>query len=604
MATLLTCRLLSKAYHARPLFEGLSISFSDDERAALIGPNGAGKSTLLRIFAGHEAPDSGEINAPRSVRVGHVTQEDVFPAGATVASVLADAIADQYREPHERETQVNIALTRHGLPPGDQPVAALSGGWRKRLAIVRELIIGPDLLLLDEPTNHLDLDGILWLEDLLRTARFALIVVSHDRHFLENTTRRTIEINPAYPEGYYSVDGPYSRFIEKRADFLAGQRTQQVSLAGKVRRELEWLKRGAKARTGKSKARKDAAARIMSELRGLQTRNGRDVAAEINFDATGRQTKKLLVAEELSKQLGGKPLFSDVGVWLTPGARLGLLGPNGSGKSTLIRVLTGELEPDSGRIKRADDLRVVLFDQQREELPKERTLSQALCGESDYVNYRGQQIHVAGWAQRFLFRSEQLNMEVGQLSGGEQARILIARLMLQPADILILDEPTNDLDIPSLDVLEESLEQFAGAIILVTHDRFMLDRICDEVIALDGNGEAHTYSGYAQWLDARRRSRQSPVAEKSDKKAKPAPRKSAAARPKKLSYKEQLEFDQMEERILEAEARAEECRAAVEDPAVASAHVELGRRCELLHEAEACVEKLYARWAELDAKQG
>ena len=600
MATLLTCQAITKGFHAKPLFEDLSLGLVDGEHIGLIGPNGAGKSTLLRIVAGLEPIDGGEMNVRRSARVGYLAQEDRFPNDATVATVLGDAIAADCPEPHERDAQVAIMLSKLGFPSPDDKVEALSGGWRKRLALARELIRQPDLLLLDEPTNHLDLDGILWLEELLRGATFAFVTVSHDRRLLDRVTTRMVELSAAYPGGTFSVEGSYSRFLTKRAEFLEGQQAQQKSLAGRVRREIEWLKAGAKARTTKAKYRVQAAGRMQSELADLRTRNRQLGGAEIEFDSTGRKTKKLLVAEGLAKGLGGRKLFEDVAVWLSPGSRLGLLGGNGSGKSTLIRVLSGALPPDAGTIKRADDLRVVVFDQQRDALPKDITLSQALCGESDTVIFRGRPIHVAGWAQRFMFRAAQLKMKVGDLSGGEQARILIARLMVQPADVLMLDEPTNDLDIDSLDVLEESLEQFPGAIVLVTHDRFMLDRICDQILALDGRGRVDVYADVAQWQAAQARPAESPAAPKPRRKVtnKPTPE-----RGQRLTFKEKQELEQMEAAILAAEAQQDACRKAVEDPRIAADHVELQKACEVLHAAVQRVAALYARWEELEAKR-
>ncbi len=359
------------------------------------------------------------------------------------------------------------------------------------VALARQLVRDPDLLLLDEPTNHLDLEGILWLEELLSAARFSFLVISHDRYFLENVTNRVIDLNQSYADGYLSIKGTYSDFLLKRDEYLDAQAARETALASRVRREVEWLHRGAKARRTKAKGRIQQAGQMMEDLAELKTRNAGQSAMQIDFSATHRQTRKLLSAKDVKKEMGGRLLFDHLNMVLSPGTRLGLLGRNGSGKSTLIRLLSGQLQPDSGEVWLAEGLRVVVFDQSRRQLDRNLTLRQAISlNGTDTVVYRDQGMHITAWARQFLFRAEQLDMPVSNLSGGEQSRVLIARLVQQPADLLILDEPTNDLDIPSLEVLEESLSDFPGALLLVTHDRFMLDRVSTELLALDGQGGA------------------------------------------------------------------------------------------------------------------
>ena len=602
VAILLTCDNLSKAFGPRQLFSGISISFAQDERIGLIGPNGAGKSTLLRILAGLEHADAGEINTKRNLRLQYAPQEETFPAGRSVEDVMLDALADSHMEPHDQRTRVAILLHRVGLMRPEQPVETLSGGWRKRLGIARRLLCEPELLLLDEPTNHLDLDGITWLEDLLASASFACIMVSHDRYFLENSANRIVELSQAFPQGYFSVPGTYSDFVQKRADFLDAQAAEQQAVASRVRREIEWLRRGAKARTTKAKGRIQSAGRMMDELGELQARNAQKGSAQIDFAATERQTRKLLECRKVSKSLGGRPILAGLDLVLAPGTKLGLVGPNGSGKTTLIRVLTGELEPDSGEVRRADNLRIVCFDQAREQLDRAQTLRQALLlGRSgDTVVYRGTSMHVSGWARRFLFHTQQLDMAVADLSGGEQARVLLARLMLRAADVLILDEPTNDLDIGTLEVLEESLEDFPGALVLVTHDRFMIDRLCTELVGLDGLGGHGMYGSLGQYQRAMERASQPKPAEKKPAVAPPAPPKPAGA--KRLTWNEQRELEQMETRIHEAESAAAECQQQMSDPAVLSDHAKLAEICRKATETQELVRKLYARWEELEAK--
>ena len=593
MSVLLSCRDLTKSYGHRTLFTDIAIDVRDGERIGLIGPNGAGKSTLFRIFAGLETPDRGEVARLRKARIGFLPQESTFDGDKTVEETVLEATADLDLEEHERHTQVGITLGKVGFTDPEQKVGILSGGWKKRVALARELVRQPDLLLLDEPTNHLDLEGILWLEELLASASFAYVVISHDRYLLENATNQIIEFDKVYPEGYLRAEGAFSDFLTRREEFVEMQARQELTLANKVRREVEWLKRGARARTTKSTARTAEAQRLMSELRTMQGRNAVGGSVGIDFEATGRKSTKLINAIGISKQLGGRPLFGDLSFELTPGTKLGLLGRNGSGKTTLLRCLTGEMTPDAGTLERAEGLRVVVFDQDRRQLDRTASLKRALSPNSDTVEYRGRSYHLTAWAKRFLFRPEQLDVPVSDLSGGEQARILIARLMLKPADVLLLDEPTNDLDIASLEVLEESLEDFPGALVLVTHDRSLLDRLCSAIVGLDGIGGSRVFSDYTQWTAA-----QAEADAVVKKAAKAAPRESAKPK-RKMSYKEQKEFEAMEAKILEGEQALAARHADVD--AAGTDHVRLKSACEALQTAQDTVDRLYRRWQELEA---
>jgi ATP-binding cassette subfamily F protein uup len=595
---LLSCESITKSYGARPLFDGISLAISDDERLGLIGPNGSGKSTLVEILAGIKDADSGTVSLRKLTRLAYVPQNSVFEPGVTVARVLERAASALHLDEHEREALIHETIGKTGFTNAEAPAATLSGGWRKRLAIAAELVRNPDVLLLDEPTNHLDLEGILWLERLVTNARFASLIVSHDRYFLENVATHMGEINRAYPGGLFYVRGNYGEFLEKKEAFLHAQAQHQEALENRVRTELEWLRRGPKARTTKSKARIQNAGRLIDELADVSQRS-RITTAQIDFSATDRRTKKLLAAENLSIALGGRTLFRDLNVILKPGLRLGLVGPNGSGKTTLLKLFAGELEPDSGRIERADLLRTVTFEQNRDTLDLSSTLKRALAPEGDIVIFRDRTIHVNGWAKRFLFTDEQLEMPVASLSGGERARVLIARLMLRPADLLLLDEPTNDLDIPTLELLEENLMDFGGALVLVTHDRYMLDRVSTSVLGLDGDGGAQVYADYSQWEESRRQKK--PQGKDGPRPESPAP---AGASPpkKKLSYMEQREWEQMESLILEAEAELERHQSALADPQVASDGEALQRSYAQMQAAQLRVDELYGRWAELEAK--
>jgi len=594
MAVLLSGSGLGKAFGARVLFDNLSLSLSEGDRTGLIGPNGAGKTTLLEILAGREAPDAGTRALRKQTRLAYVPQDSVFGPDDTVGSVLRAALHGLPLEDQEKATRVDVILGRAGFDSGTATATALSGGWRKRLAIAAALVTSPDVLLLDEPTNHLDLDGILWLESAIQVAN-ACLFVTHDRYFLENVATRMVEVNAVYPQNTFQVNGNYSEFLERREDFLEAQAKQQESLATKVRREVEWLRRGPKARTGKSRARVDSAGRLISELSAATARS-RTATAKIDFTASDRKTKRLIEAEGISKTLGGHRLFRNLNLTLSPGIRIGLVGANGSGKTTLLKILEGTMEPDEGTIQRADRLQIVSFAQDRgEHLDLEASLRRTLCPEGDSVIYRGRPIHVAGWAKRFLFRDEQLDLPVSKLSGGERARVMIARLMLAPADVLLLDEPTNDLDIPTLEVLEDSLLEFAGAVVLVSHDRYMLDRVSTTVIGLDGDAGG-IFADYSQWEASRN---DQPSAEKSMVKE---PRLPAAAEApkKKLSYLEQREWDGTEAKILEAE---EELAGLQRELDAAGSDVKrYTASYEKLQAAQQRVEDLYARWAELESK--
>jgi ATP-binding cassette subfamily F protein uup len=445
---------LSKRYGAAPLFQDISFTVSENARIGVIGPNGSGKSTLLEMLIGRVKPDSGDVAIRKGTRLSYVAQISEFAPGVTIRSVIERALERVAGPESERDSRLAETLGRAGFSDLTGEAATLSGGWRKRLAIAEALVQAPDVLLLDEPTNHLDLAGIAWLESVLQNASFATVVVSHDRYFLENVATEMVELNRVYENGALRVAGNYSAFLEAEEKYLHAQKKRQESLENRVHTELEWLRRGPKARATKAKARIDKAQEMIGELAQMNARN-RTASADIEFSATNRKSKQLITLENVFYGFGSRSLFQDIQFSVTSGMRAGLVGPNGSGKTTLLRLLRGDIKPESGTIRRADGLRVVYFDQNRQ-LDPELTLRRALAPDSDSVIYQDRVIHVAGWAERFLFSAENLNQRVSRLSGGERARVLIAQLMLQPADVLLLDEPTNDLDIPTLEILEES----------------------------------------------------------------------------------------------------------------------------------------------------
>jgi ATP-binding cassette subfamily F protein uup len=578
MPPLLSCQSVSKSYSSRPLFRDITLILDENERLGLIGPNGSGKSTLMKIFAGLVSPDGGAVTTRKGLRVAYVAQDEQFPADKTVNQVLLDAIPPDTDE-HMRDAEAAIMLTRMEFPDPDQLAGQLSGGWRKRLALACQLIKNPDLILLDEPTNHLDMEGVLWLENLLTDARFAFVLVTHDRAFLENVCERIVELNASYAEGYLSVKGGYSDFLLQRQEYMTAQAHLEQSMASKLRREIAWLQRGARARQKKSSSRTKEAFKLIDAHAEVKFRNTQDVSIDVDFSATGRKTKDLLVAKGVEKSIGGRTLFTGLEFALRPGIKLGLMGPNGSGKTTLLRILAGELNPDRGTIKRADALRIVVFDQNRAQLDQSKSLKESLCPSGDSVVFRDRSLHVATWAKKFLFKPDQLNMPISYLSGGEQARILIANLMLKPADILILDEPTNDLDIPSLEVLEDSLEDFPGAVVLVTHDRMMLENVSNATLVLDNK-------------------------KKVPQAAQEQPAEAAPAEPKRrgLSTNEKKELTEIAAKIEDAEREVIRVESQLTDQKISSNHVKLQEIMRDVEAAKRKVEALYERWQDLEKR--
>jgi ATP-binding cassette subfamily F protein uup len=603
MPPILNAQGVSKRFGATALFQDIAFPVSDGDRIGLIGPNGAGKSTLLAVLAGETESDTGEVVTRKRARIGYVKQVSEFAAGETARVVLMRALVAAGVPEGEREQRLRETLGRAGFEDMEVVATTLSGGWRKRLAIAEAVVSAPDVLLLDEPTNHLDLEGIEWLEGMLRAAPYACVVVTHDRYFLENVASEVVELNRVYAEGLLRVRGTYSKFLEGRENYMEAQQRMQEGLRNRVNTEIEWLRRGPKARATKAKARIDNAHGLIAKLADVDSRT-RTASAGIEFAGTDRQSKRLIEMEGVGVTLGGREILRDVDFVVANGVRVGLVGANGSGKTTLLRVMTGELAPTAGRVKTAAGLRIVYFSQMRE-LDESLTLRRALAPDADAVVYQDRVVHVASYAAKFLFTGDQLNQPVARLSGGERARVLIARLMLQPADVLMLDEPTNDLDIPTLEILEESLLEFKGALVLVTHDRYMLDRVSNVVLGLDGRGNAAKFADYSQWEEWKEQGlgiRDQGLEKPSGLPASTQPAKGAAK--KKLSYMEQREFDAIESRVEEADVRLDEARMHVADPSVVIDAKALIEAMAELDAAQAEHDAIYERWAELTDKAG
>jgi ATP-binding cassette subfamily F protein uup len=600
---IINAQKLSKRYGLAPLFEDISFTVSEGERIGLIGPNGSGKSTLLEILVGRVKPGTGEVAIRKGAKLSFVEQISQFPPESTCRSVIESALQRSGVSAQDLSFRAEEALSRAGFTDFETHAAALSGGWRKRLAVVEGLVQDPHILLLDEPTNHLDLAGIKWLEELLEDAAFACVVVSHDRYFLENVANDMVELDRIYQDGFLRVKGKYSHFLEAKEAYLHAQGNRQEALENRVHTEIEWLRRGPKARTTKSKSRIDKAHKMIGELDDLNART-KTLTAKIDFSASNRQTKQLIVLDGVSYSIGGRSLFKDINFTVTSGMRIGLVGPNGSGKTTLLRLLRGEIDPTSGTVRKADSLRIVYFDQNRE-LDPNLTLRRALAPDSDSVIYQDRVTHVASWAARFLFNAEDLNRPVGRLSGGERARVLVAQLMLQPADVLLLDEPTNDLDIPTLEILEENLLEYRGALVLITHDRYMLDRVSTVVFGLDGLGQSERFADYSQW-DAWQIAQNAEFVAKPTAETKRAPKQSEilpAPAKTKLTHTESRELASIEKQIAKAEQTLASRRAALEDEEIASDASRLQTAFAEMEAAQKSVDNLYQRWSELDRKK-
>lgn len=590
---------IEKSFGSKQLFSGLHLSIESGDKVGLIGPNGAGKSTLLKIMSELESADGGEVARQKGAKIVFVHQVPVFAEEKTVSEVLTSVFSKSQQEEIEVVTQVATVVSLLGFEDPDQLVSQLSGGWKKRVSIGQALVQSPDLILLDEPTNHMDWEGIYWLEDLLKNTVTTFVLISHDRTFLEHVANRMVEVNRVFKGGTLSFKGNYSQFLEKKAEYIEGQKSMEASLSNKLRREDEWLRRSPQARTTKSRSRIQAAHSLSDEVDAVRLRNiaGKQ-SSQIEFSAGEVKSKKLIEVKEAALAFSDKVLFQKLSVTIGPGQCWGVLGLNGSGKTSFLKSLMKEIPLNQGEIVYADGVKVTYFDQSRDQLDPEETLMNSITGgDSDYVVFRDKSMHGAAYARKFLFHPDQFNVRVKYLSGGEQARLLIARLMLQDADILLLDEPTNDLDIETLDVLETSLIDFPGAIVLVSHDRSFLEKVKTHLLALEGDGQWSEYPDFYQW-EAKALKRPKKV-EKEVKE----PREERRPKKKKLSYMEQREWDSIEEEIATAEEELSEAQAMLQNPAIMSNSQALSEQIQQVTEKEGRVERLYERWEYLEKKR-
>ncbi|MES2800906.1 MAG: ABC-F family ATP-binding cassette domain-containing protein [Bdellovibrionota bacterium] len=608
MATLISAFQISKSFASKTLFTSISFAIDTEQKIGLVGPNGAGKTTLLKILSGAMKPDSGQLSTSNSLRLGYLEQKPVLEAGKSIYETLVEATDDPY-------DGLNIGLAFELIKKlsldetaeaENTDVGKLSGGWQKRVALARELMKRPTLLLLDEPTNHLDIQSILWLEDFIANQhQISFCIVTHDRAFLQNTCTAIFDLDPRNPDGIIKSMGTYGQYLETKQMILDSQRRLEDKTRNTMLIEKAWLARGPQARLKKQQARQNRAHELIDAVDKLENKNTLR-KSDFDFSTTGNSPKRLIELTKASKSFGARNLFTDLSGLIRPKARIGLLGSNGCGKSTLIKLMLGLEQPTSGEVFANPDIQINYFEQGKETLNQNIPVIKVVAPEGDYVHLQGNPVYARSYLSRFHFNNFQMDMPVSKLSGGEQSRLLLAKLMLTSAHVLILDEPTNDLDVETLDVLTECLADFPGAIILVSHDRFFLDQNTNELWAFTENakGEIIKFADYYQWeswfrnegIEAKKEGIAAAEA------AAKAPAKPGSSSNKKLSYKETLEFETMEKNIGAKEAELTKVQADLDKSENQANHIKLQELSSLSATLEGEIAKMYSRWQELEAK--
>ena len=656
VTAILTVQNIEKSFGARRVLAGVSFAVHDKDRIGLVGLNGSGKSTLLKMLSGigtdedplADGPDTGLLTRRRDLHVEYVPQEPRLPAEHSVQQVLRDGLRAhsavlaeletvgqqierldggkrdaalvQQAALHERledlggwdvEHEIRGLAAALQLPPLTSLIGTLSIGERRRVALAAALLARPELLLLDEPTNHLDTRTVEWLEARLRTQPGALVLVTHDRYFLDRVANRILELDRGH---LYSYDGNYRRFLEKQAERLDNEASREHERAMFVRREIDWIRRGPQARATKQKARIDRFYEAVAEKPGSDDRPPMDRKMVLRLPTGGRIGKTILEMRNLRKSLGGKLLFSDLTLILKPGDRIGIVGGNGAGKTTLVRTLLGEIPPDAGEVITGVNTRIAFLDQGRAELDDEKSVLAEVSGDSDTVLLEDGPVHVRSFLRMMLFDDRFADAKVGTLSGGERNRVQLAKLLRRGGNLLVLDEPTNDLDLMTLGVLEQALVEFPGCALVVSHDRWFLDHVATAILAFGGDGQVTFYEGnYTDYLakarEAERQAAASPAA-KSIAAPKPAATDKSAVADKpavaektgrRLSFNEQRELSAIEEKIVVAETSVKTLQEQLNAPALYRERpAEVPALVAALEAARTAVERLYARWQELD----
>ncbi|MBH8581691.1 ATP-binding cassette domain-containing protein [Bisbaumannia pacifica] len=599
--TLLRLEQLQLAYGPQVLLDGAELVLEKGERLALVGRNGTGKSTLLRLVSGEILPDGGTLWRAPGLKVGVLAQDLPVASGETIFDVVAQGLPEagsllaeyhhlvQQDDPDMKrmatlQTQleaidgwsfnqrIDVILTRLGLP-ADDPMTSLSGGWRRRVALARALVADPDLLLLDEPTNHLDLDTIAWLEEQLLAFNGAVLFITHDRAFLSRLATGILELDRGRLGRY---PGDYAKYQAQKAHELEVEAKENAEFDKKLAQEEAWIRQGIKARRTRNEGRVRALEQMRRERGQRRERQG---TANLSVDSGERTGKRVVELVNVTQRFGDETVIRDLSLEIQRGDRIGFIGRNGAGKTTLLKILLGELAPSEGQVRLGTNLKVAYFDQLRAGLEMDKSVYDNVAQGSDRVTVGGKDRHVISYLQDFLFTPDRARQPVKVLSGGESNRLLLAKLFTQPANVLVLDEPTNDLDVETLELLEELLLDFDGTLLLVSHDRTFMDNVVTGVLAFEGDGRVREYvGGYSDWVrqggklppapwEGAARQRAEPVADAVDEVAAPQKTaKPAAKKPAKLSYKLQRELDGLPARIEQLEAEVAEFEAKVGDP--------------------------------------